>query len=146
MGRKRQQRELSVAMNGLLVGEWTRLPAGEQQFRYAPSWLEQLQAVPISLSMPLSRDAFRGDVVRNYFDNLLPDSTETRRRSEGQLGATSDQPFDLLESMGRDCVGALQIYPKGELQADVRRIDATPVSDEWIASTLRSYETQPLGM
>ena len=146
MGRKRQSRELAVAMNGHAVGRLVRASQGLLRFRYDPAWLAQPGAVPISLSMPLSPDTYSGDVVWNYFDNLLPDSGEIRARLQSVLGAESVRPFDLLERIGRDCVGALQLYPDGETPPEVREITADRVGDARIAERLRSYRSRPLGM
>ncbi len=146
MGRRRLARDLTVAMNGLEVGTWTRTAQGEQRFRYTESWLEREGALPISLSMPLSREGFRGAVVGDWFDNLLPDNVDLRRRLQGRLGAESAQPFDLLASVGGDCVGALQIHPAGVDPRDVRKVEADPVDDHEIAATLRGHRDQPLGM
>lgn len=146
MGRRKLQRELAVAMNGLAVGTWTRTGRGDHSFRYADEWLAREAAIPISLSMPLSTDEFRGDRVWNWFDNLLPDSADIRRRLQARLGAESTAPFDLLGSIGGDCVGALQIHPPSVVPPDARRIEAEALDDEEIARTLRSYRDQPLGM
>jgi len=133
-------------MNGIEVGRWSSRPGGEHQFRYHDAWLAMPGAVPLSLSMQLSSDLFKGDIVRNYFDNLLPDSAGIRRRIQGRLGTASDQPFDLLAAMGGDCVGALQIYPATEAPPDVRTITSDPVDDRAIAEQLASHEMRPLGM
>src|SRR5690606_30818615 len=103
-------------------------------------------AIPISLSMPLSADAFTGELVWNWFDNLLPDNADIRRRLQGRLGADSAQPFDLLAAMGGGCVGALQIHPPEAVPPDSRSIEAEPVDAREIARTLRDHRNQPLGM
>jgi serine/threonine-protein kinase HipA len=65
--------------------------------------------------MPLVKSEYRGDVVYNYFDNLLPDNSEVRPRIVARYQAGSSLPFDLLSMIGRDCVcGALQLSPKGK--------------------------------
>ena len=37
-------------MNGVLVGELCREPGGVLAFTYAPSWLSDVRATPVSLS------------------------------------------------------------------------------------------------
>ena len=146
MGRRKLERELAVAMNGLEVGRWTVAAQGEHRFRYSAEWLGRAAAIPISLSMPLSSEPFRGEPVWNYFDNLLPDNADIRRRLQARLGAKSMQPFDLLAGIGGDCVGALQIHPPDEVPLDVRRVDADALDDAAIADVLRNYRDQPLGI
>lgn len=145
MGRKRQRRDLHVAMNGRLVGSLSRAAGGALQFQYSPEWLDTRSATPISLSLPLSIEPFSGNVVLNFFDNLLPDNEEIRRRIQASLGTDTTQPFDLLASAGADCIGALQLFETSEMP-DARQINATPVSDNDIARMLRDYRQRPLGM
>jgi HipA-like protein len=49
------------------------------QIRSATS-LHSPGAGPISLSLPLVEKPFVGDVVHNFFDNLLPDNPQIRTR------------------------------------------------------------------
>ena len=51
----------------------------------------------------------QGQAVENFFDNLLPDSADIRRRVQTQFRTPSSSAFDLLEAIGRDCVGAVQL-------------------------------------
>ena len=132
-------------MNGREVGVLTRASHGLLRFQYGAEWLSAEFPPPISLSLPLSPDPFSGDTVWNFFDNLLPDNAEIRSRMQRSLGAESTRPFDLLAAAGRDCVGALQLCESSELP-DVQGVDATPVSDSWIAKRLRDYRSRPLGM
>jgi serine/threonine-protein kinase HipA len=105
--------------------------ADGHSFSYDSSWLENPQGRPLSLSLPLSQGTspFSGSVVESYFDNLLPDSLGIRKRLASKFGADSIQAFQMLEKIGRDCVGALQLLPGGSLAPDVRRIDAEPLSE-----------------
>ncbi|MCR9247767.1 MAG: type II toxin-antitoxin system HipA family toxin [bacterium] len=146
MGRRNQQRELIVAMNGLAVGRWTTSSAGSTRFRYLDDWLQLPASLPVSLSMPLSTEPFQGEVVWNFFDNLLPDNADIRRRLQARLGVASTRPFDLLAGMGGDCVGALQIYPPAEQPQSVRTVDAEELDDVAIAETLKNYRDRPLGI
>src|SRR5882724_6308571 len=101
-------------MNGELVGEWTTLRTGTPLFRYARTWADSRSSRSLSLSLPLTADLeIRGDIVDNYFDNLLPDNPDIRRRIRERFNTRSTQAFDLLEAIGRDCVGAVQLLPPG---------------------------------
>src|SRR5580698_3584109 len=108
MGRPSKTRVLSVWMNGERVGDWRRPASGGQEFLYAESWLSSPHARPISLSLPLrpSREPYRAD-VEAFFDNLLPDNRQIRERIQRRFHTPSVGAFDLLEEIGRDCVGAL---------------------------------------
>jgi serine/threonine-protein kinase HipA len=136
-GRPSKSRVLDVWMNGELVGEWT-LRGNDHQFAYADAWLHSTNTRPLSLSLPLSRGTapFLGDTVENYFDNLLPDSLDIRKRVAARFGAGSTKAFDLIEKIGRDCVGAVQLMEHGTIPIDVHQIQATPLSDSDIERLL----------
>ena len=75
MGRRTTRQALDVWMNGEYVARWTTAPGGSHELAYAPAWIDSPLARPLSLSLPLrpASQPYRGAVVRNYFDNLLPD-------------------------------------------------------------------------
>jgi serine/threonine-protein kinase HipA len=124
-------------MNGERAGEWRRSPEGKQEFLYAESWLASPSARPISLSFPLrpSQEPYR-DGVEIYFDNLLPDNREIRERIQRRFQTASISPFELLWEIGRDCAGALQLLPEGEVPQNVRQISAEPLSPRGVAEAL----------
>lgn len=136
---------LYVYMNGYEVGEYIQRRSGAQEFNYFETWLENENAIPVSLSMPLTEQSHKGEAVYNYFDNLLPDNMEIRNRIQARFGTKTNQPFDLLSNIGRDCVGAIQLLNQ-RAKVDVKRIDFEKMSEEEIASDLRNYKASPLGM
>ncbi len=121
MGRARKSRALTVWMNGELVGEWRRSATGAQEFQYAAAWLTAAAARPVSLSLPLHRQPYRKG-VGDFFDNLLPDNRSIRERIQRRFGTSSTGTFDLLQEIGRDCVGALQLLPEDDSPVNVRKI------------------------
>jgi serine/threonine-protein kinase HipA len=138
MPRRIRARELAVWANGARLGEWRWPSRGPMEFQYDEGWLTAPEARPLSLSLPLTLDhvPHRGRAVEAYFDNLLPDSESIRRRLQDRFHTTSRGAFDLLAALGRDCVGAVQILPSDEPPADIRKIDARPLSESAIAAEL----------
>lgn len=136
---------LYVYMNGNEVGEYVQSRSGAQEFIYADSWMDNENAIPISLSIPLTEKKHKGDTVFNYFDNLLPDNREIRERIQARVGAKTNQPFGLLAEIGRDCVGAIQLL-SGKSKTDVKKIAGKPLNEAEIADELRNYKSRPLGM
>jgi serine/threonine-protein kinase HipA len=132
-------------MNGYEVGEYIQHRNGSQEFIYSDSWLERKGAIPLSLSLPLTDKTHKGDIVYNYFDNLLPDNMDIRNRIQTKFGTKTNRPFDLLSTIGKDCVGAIQLL-REQTEIDVKKIEGTPLSDREIADELRNYKTLPLGM
>jgi serine/threonine-protein kinase HipA len=125
-------------MNGEYVGRWTVNAQGEHEFEYAETWVSSKYGRAISLSMPMSRAGrlYKGSIVKNYFENLLPDNDKIREQIQQRFSTPSQSPFDLLSEIGRDCVGALQLLPDGETPGDIKRIESEAVSEEDIESIL----------
>ena len=81
MGRPSNYRTLSIWTNGQRVGTWTFNRRGEHSLQYDSEWMSSPAGLPLSLSLPCTGDvALKGDRVRNFFDNLLPDSETIRLR------------------------------------------------------------------
>ena len=138
---------LNVYMNGLRVGRYSRHANGANEFCYATQWLNTPGARPVSFSLPLRSTPFKGAEVYNFFDNLLPDNREIRERIVARYQSGSSQPFDLLTSIGRDCVGAIQLVPDGVNYEFQRSIDYSVLTPEKLGSILSGYKTEaPLGM
>ena len=148
MPRHAKSRRLAVWMNGERVGMWGMGAQRQHSFRYEQEWIDAADARPISLSMPLQPpDApYSGALVESFFDNLLPDSHEIRRRIQTRFGASSSAAFDLLAEIGRDCAGAIHLLPPDHPSENVRRIDAEPLDEDGVAAALRSATSStPLG-
>jgi serine/threonine-protein kinase HipA len=138
---------LTVWMNGEHVGEWTTLRTGTPVFRYQASWVQSPRARALSLSLPITADReLRGEAVDHYFDNLLPDSSEIRRRIRTRFQTRSADAFDLLSAIGRDCVGAVQLLPTDQTPDGWNRIAAEPLTEAGVEATLRDITVAtPLG-
>ena len=134
-------------MNGLRVGQWNLNAQGLHEFSYDASWIDEPEARPISLSLPLAPSSFTysGKIVEAYFDNLLPDSTEIRQRIRSRYGAASLSAFDLLSEVGRDCVGALQLLPDDVAPSGIRSIEGRDVDDAQIDAILKGVTAIGVG-
>ena len=139
MGRRVKNKQLAVWMNGELVGWWNISRQGSHEFRYAESWIESSFRRPISLSMPLqpASEAHKGEVVEFFFENLLPNNIDIRRRIQYRFGTSGIQAFELLEEIGRDCVGAVQLLPPDTSPSSMRTIAGRPLTEADVAEELR---------
>lgn len=117
---------LNVWMNGLLVGVWEQNNLGVDSFQYDQDWIASDFSRPLSNSLPINvnQAIIKGDAVTNYFDNLLPDSMEIRKRIQSKYSTKSAGTIELLEAIGRDCVGAVQILPIGEAPVEYNKINS----------------------
>ena len=137
MARRTSKRRLAVWCNGARVGLWESNGSSSAVFTYDSDWLANPQAVPLSITMPLTPGAsYRGAVVDAYFNNLLPDNRDILMRLQAKFGTASDSAADLLAEIGRDCVGAIQIAPEGEAPPDIERIDGVPLSESDVEAIL----------
>lgn len=147
MGRKSHSRSLSVWTNGERVATWVIPARGAQQLIYDAQWLASAGGRPLSLSLPFTGEkALTGNAVHNYFDNLLPDSAPIRQRLATRFGTETSEAFDLLEAIGRDCVGAVQLLGEDETPSDIMTIAGTPMSEDDIEQLLiQTTATSRLG-
>lgn len=135
-------RSLNVWMNGVLVGNWSLGSGGVNSFNYHSEWIKSPACRSLSLSMPVNAfAALRGAVVANYFDNLLPDHDRIRKRLKERYRTKSDRVFDLLEAIGRDCVGAVQLLPPDLEPVGFDRVACEQIGDADIAAILRTVPT-----
>ena len=121
---------LAVWANGERVGTWS-VVNGEHRLQYQPDWISSPAGRHLSLSLPFTPGnvTHRGDVVRNYFDNLLPDSDVIRRRVADRFTQGSTDTFDLLGALGRECVGAIQLLPPDQFPRGFDRIECIPLDE-----------------
>jgi serine/threonine-protein kinase HipA len=143
----RRTHQLNIWMNGSEVGTWLN-EAGGSSLSYRASWIGDPAGRPLSLSLPFRSDnaPYKGPLVHDFFDNLLPDSDIIRRRLAQHHRADSAAPFDLLAVLGRDCVGAIQLLPPDEAPTGLDHVEGDPLSDADIARILESAVSgAPLG-
>jgi serine/threonine-protein kinase HipA len=135
---------LAIWMNGELVGTWS-VDRGSHRLNYDKTWLDSPKRRSLSLSLPItSAMEIRGPVVANYFDNLLPDNEKFRERIARRYKTKSIEVFELLQAVGRDCVGAVQLLPVGALPQGWDEIAGEPLSEHQVAEVLRAVPSQAL--
>lgn len=82
-------------------------------FSYTQKWLADPGNKPISLSLPLQPQAFDDLSTRIWFANLLPEG-RIREAVAKRHGINRNNEFAMLAAIGRDCAGAVSIWPQGE--------------------------------
>ena len=115
------------------------------EFLYDAAWVESETARPLSLSLPMNFDGrpIKGKEVGFFFDNLLPDNDAIRQRVRARFQTRSGDAFDLLEAIGRDCVGALQLLPEDNAPDGLAEVRATPLDDSAIERRLIGATLDP---
>ena len=137
-------RTLDVWWDGRLVGRLTQNRYGELGFEYAPEWLNDEEANPLSASLPKRAKPFTRRECRPFFGGLLPE--ESQRDAAAQaLGVSRGNDFALLDRLGGDVAGALQLLPPGEAPT-VPALDQrpTPLDDAGLIRVLDALPVRPL--
>lgn len=132
MGRRSHSQTLHLWANGDYVGRWTVNAGGAAELRYDLAWRRSPRGRPISLSLPfnLRNEPLNGSHVGTYFEGLLPDSDIIRKRVAARFKTGSIAAFDLLEAIGRDCVGALQLLPEDVEPEHPGQVDGIAVDED----------------
>lgn len=129
-------------MRKLLVGiphNGTILFVGELYEDYSFHYTGQMQ---ISCSLPTESSPLRGEHVKRFFDNILPEEEQLKAVATYHRVPMNDT-FRLLELLGGDCAGSLFFQPEGfpvELQTPSYR----PVPTSELALILRELPRKPV--
>lgn len=110
---------------GCIIGE----NAEDSRFSYAEEYLSGNIARPISIHLPLSKNAFSVDDTRNFFEGLLPEGF-TRRCVAGLLHTDANDYLSLLAGLGNECLGAIRIIDENNegVNADYQKLTIDEVS------------------
>lgn len=107
-------RALNVWYQDRKVGRLLDSGDGRMAFIYDGDWLADGWAISCSLPVEETGDFLPPDLRgHHFFANLLPEGN-ARDRLVRQLGIADDD-FTLLETLGDDCAGALQLLPEGQV-------------------------------
>ena len=105
------------------------IDAERRIFAYAPSYLEDPQALRLSRSLPLRTDPFSEVEYRPYFEGLLAEG-DARRALVSELEVAEDDYLALLAACGRDCIGDVMVN-EGRLAEGVQLNGSySPVSSQ----------------
>lgn len=106
-------KSLVVYLHEQEVGRLEQDASGRLGFAYAPDWLTDPEAVPLSQSLPLRPEPFDHRATRPFFAGLLPEGS-ARERVARVLGTSPRSDFALLARLGAECAGAVSLLPPGE--------------------------------
>lgn len=81
---------------------------------YDPSYLQQPNAEPISLSMPLRKEPYEDKVLFPFFDGLIPEGW-LLNIAERSWKINQRDRMSLLLACCKDCIGAVSVVPEEEI-------------------------------
>lgn len=137
-------RRLIVWWNGARVGQLALNEYGEPEFTYAADWLAMPTARPISASLPLQPEPFDRRTTLPFFEGLLPEASQRTAIAQA-LGISERNEFRLLEEIGGEVAGAIEVWPEGVAPAS----DGTPdrsrsLSDDELVALIDRLPTRPM--
>jgi serine/threonine-protein kinase HipA len=137
-------RALDIWWDRQRVGQLTQNQHGELGFAYAPDWLERGEAPALSASLPKRTEPFTRRECRPFFGGLLPDEGQ-RDAAARALGVSAQNDFALLDRLGGDVAGALQLLPPGERPPEPSlNPKPIPLDDEGLIRVLDALPARPL--
>ena len=133
---------LEVYWDSTLIGQlW--LDNEDMQFAYSKDWLNNPNALPISINLPLQEKSFSSRAVKIFFCNLLPEE-DLRKRLSKKYGISKNNYFGILEKIGGECAGALSITPKNYSPSQSSSYQA--LSHQELNNMIDNRMTRPLIM
>lgn len=131
---------LIALLDGREIGEVRRDARNRLFFHYDPVWRADRDAMPLSLSLPLSVDEPAGTAIETFIWGLLPDNEFVLERWAKSFQVSARNPFALIANVGEDCAGAVQfVRPeklRGFLSGRSSRVDWLTEDD--VAERLRA--------
>jgi serine/threonine-protein kinase HipA len=103
--------KLSVYLHNSVAGQIWLDDTSRFSFQYDYSYIEDPDAIPLSLSLPLREEPYLNDTARPFFSNLLPEG-EVRSLVAKIKQISEHNDFKLLEAIGGECAGAVSIVPE----------------------------------
>ena len=79
-------------------------------FIYDKSYLESLNPIPISMTLPLQGKAFHSPILFPFFDGLIPEGW-LLDIAESNWKLNPRDRMGLLLACCKDCIGAVSVFP-----------------------------------
>ena len=148
---------MDIFFEKYLIGSIDTLAIPVPRFQYAPEWLAQPGAFPMSTMLPLSDKPFGWEIVAPWLINLLPEDTDALRMMARILDVPHTDVLGLLARVGRDTSGALSFASRGtaadtiapitsaaDLEKVLNELPAKPflVGDEGVSMSLAGVQSK----
>lgn len=135
---------LTVWWDGVRVGTLTLNQYGEPEFSYGAHWLSQANPRAISTALPLRPDPFDRRATLPFFEGLLPEASQRTAVAQA-LGISERNEFRLLEALGGDVAGALEIWPDDMVPpAALNEVSSAPLADGDLVALIKRLPARPM--
>ncbi len=132
---------LSVYLHNSLAGYLWLSDTSRFSVQYDPIYLENPDAIPLSLSLPMREAPYVNDMARPFFSNLLPEG-EVRSLIAKIKQISEQNDFKLLEAIGGECAGAVSIIP--EYMVLSTESDYTVLAEQEIEDIITANAIRPV--
>ena len=139
-------KRLNVWWDGRLVGQFSQDRHGDISFLYADAWLADAGAPALSASLAKRPEPFSRRECRPFFGGLLPEEGQ-RLIAAQALGVSPANDFALLDRLGGDVAGALQLLPENETplaETALTDREGEPLDADGIVQILDALPARPL--
>lgn len=129
------QERLEVVLGGSHLGRVEPRGDGRLRLIYEESARRARNAIPLSISMPLSAAEHDHERIEPFLDGLLPDNEAVRRRWGTDFQVSHRSAYSLLKHVGEDCAGAAAfVRPE--------RLDSILSGRQWEVEWLTSADVE----
>lgn len=135
-------RTLDAYVGDDIAGQLVQDDGGQMHFTYAEGWLNRQGSAPLSQSLPLRPEPFKGKECRSFFGGILPEQ-EKREIIARNLGISARNDYAMLERIGGECAGAVTFVPAGSAPPE-KNYDYRKLTDAELAGILRELPKRPL--
>lgn len=106
---------IEISGNTVFAGTIHGSDSSDAVFSYDGSYMENDDARPLSISLPLQKEAFSPIKTRNFFEGLLPEGF--LKMTVAQCMRTDENDYlSILAALGRECLGAITIYDEKDAE------------------------------
>ena len=133
--------DLSVLIDGQPAATLTRGPGGKLSLTYLQDWRQSIDAVPLSLSLPLTSDAHRHKTIVNYLWGLLFERKPVLEALANANGISVEDVFGLASLRGEDLPGAVVIVPPGKHNDLRKREGVKQIGEAQLAKFLKELSS-----
>ena len=136
-------KQLRVWWDGRIVGDLTQDEHGDMRFEYGDAWVADPSAPPLSASLPKTATRYAKRDCQPFFGGLLPEGAP-RTAVAKALGISANNDFSLLERLGGEVAGAIQLLPPASVpETSGGPWSPTFLSDEALFKVIEELPRRP---
>lgn len=137
---------LNVWLGEKIVADLVMTRRSVPQLRYRAEMAAERGIGALGLTCQLSIDIkpYRGELVERWVESLLPEG-EARTILEGFFRLRRGDSFGLLAELGRECAGAVAVFPEGRMRDEITGPPDLMSSAE-LDQAITAVRSHPLGI